>query len=108
MYYYIPVNGQVEKYFDKTKVSELMNEISPQWEDEASPMGKVYMGVYDWAYKEKDNGIELLIPNLVGGGKVPTNIIAQKLIGGVIYGDCFLLVKEEDIPAIDKRLSSIA
>lgn len=107
MYYYIPVNGKVEKHIDKIKISKLMNEISAQWEDESSPIGTVYMAVYDWAYEEKDGQIKLLIPNLFGGGKVPANITAQKLIGGVIYGDCFLLAKEEDIEAIDNRLNVI-
>lgn len=107
MYYYIPVEGKVEKHEDKIKVSNLMKKISAQWEDESSPMGTVFLGVYDWAFEQTANELKLLIPNLVGGGRVPNNVIAEKLIGGSIYGDCFLLAKDEDVASIDKRLASI-
>lgn len=67
-----------------------MHEISEQWEDEITPFGKLFMGVFDWDFEEKPNGIELKIPNLAGGGSIPLNVKATEKFGFEIYGDCFL------------------
>lgn len=89
MFEHYPVTETVEQ-IDDSQASKLMNSISSQWEDEQTPFGKLYMGVYNWDYKNTPNGMELLIPNLRGGGSVPLNKEATKKFGFEIYGDCFL------------------
>lgn len=89
MYEHYPVTGNVQQIQD-AQAHQMMNSISSQWEDETTPFGKLFMGVFDWAYEETKHGIELKIPNLADGGSVPLNVNATQKFGFDIYGDCFL------------------
>jgi hypothetical protein len=89
MYEHYPVTGNVQQIPD-AQAHQLMNTISPQWEDETTPFGKLYMGVFDWAYSNTPNGMQLHIPNLASGGSIPLNTNATQKFGFDIYGDCFL------------------
>ena len=91
MYEYYSVNGQIEKIED-VKAHQIMHSISTQWEDEATKFGKLYMGVFDWAFEETSGGIKFNIPNLDSGGSVPLNLKATEKFGFDIYGDCFLKI----------------
>ncbi len=91
MYEHYPVTGNVQQIQD-AQAHQMMNSISSQWEDETTPFGKLFMGVFDWAYEETQNGIELKIPNLADGGSVPLNVNATVKFGFDIYGDCFLKI----------------
>ena len=91
MFEHYPVRGQAQLISD-AQALQLMNQISSQWEDEQTPFGRLYMGVYDWDYKNTSMGVELLIPNLKGGGSIPLNQTATSKFGFEIYGDCFLKV----------------
>lgn len=89
MYEHYLVTGEVKQLQDKD-AQKMMGIISSQWEDETTPFGKLFMGVFDWAYKKTSNGIELEIPNLASGGSIPLNTNGTKKFGFDIYGDCFL------------------
>ncbi|MHA4895633.1 hypothetical protein ACXZ1K_12840 [Pedobacter sp. PWIIR3] len=89
MFEHYSIDGSVTK-LSKEDAIKKMDEISEQWEDEITSFGKLLMGVFDWAYEETTNGIELKIPNLTDGGSVPKNDVATKKFGFDIYGDCFL------------------
>ena len=89
MYEHYLVTGEVKKLQDD-EAQKMMSEISSQWEDEDTSFGKLFMGVFDWAYKKTSIGIELEIPKLASGGTIPLNTIASKKFGFDIYGDCFL------------------
>jgi hypothetical protein len=89
MYRHYSTNGQTNEISNE-EAQKLMNEISNQWESESTHLGKLYTGVFNWDYTTTDNGIELNIPKLVGGGEIPLNKIATKEFGVEIYGDCFL------------------
>jgi hypothetical protein len=91
MYEHYSTTGDVQQIQD-TQAHQMMDNISSQWEDEATQDGKLFIGVFDWAYEETSNGIELKIPNLAGGGSVPLNVNASKKFGLEIYGDCFLKI----------------
>ncbi|OJV52977.1 MAG: hypothetical protein BGO31_04275 [Bacteroidetes bacterium 43-16] len=87
MFEHYSIDGSISE-LSKEEAFKKMNEISQQWEDELTNFGRLYMGVYDWAYKE--NPFELLIPNLRTGGAIPKNEKASQKFGFDIYGDCFL------------------
>lgn len=89
MYEHYPANDDVQQIQDE-EAHKLMNSISSQWEDEMTNFGKLFMGVFDWAYEKTANGIELKIPNLASGGSIPLNKNATEKFGFEIYGDCFL------------------
>ena len=89
MYEYYPVTGAVQQISDDD-AHKLMKEISPQWEDEKTPFGKLIYGVYNWAYSMKGNEMTLHIPKLNGGGEIPLNTAAKAKFGFDVYGDCFL------------------
>lgn len=93
MYDYYPVTGAVQQLTNE-EAHKKMNKISSQWEDETTPLGKLFMGVYDWAYTSTDNnGVHFMntdIPNLRTGGSIPENVNASRVFGFIIYGDCFL------------------
>jgi hypothetical protein len=72
--------------------NDLMDGISDQWEDESTPLGKVFLPVFDWDYTETPAGIELRIPFLASGEEIPYNSEASKDFGFDIYGDCFLKI----------------
>lgn len=91
MFEHYPVTGQIQQISD-ADASKMMNEISSQWEDEKTPFGKLFMGVFDWDYKNTPTGMEILIPNLRGGGSIPLNQQATDKFGFEIYGDCFLKI----------------
>lgn len=91
MYEHYSVDGNVQQIQD-AQAHQLMDSISSQWEDETTKFGKLYMGVFDWAYDETPNGIEMKIPNLASGGSVPLNVNATQKFGFEIYGDCFLKI----------------
>lgn len=67
MFEYYSVKGEVQQVND-AQASQMMNSISSQWEDEQTPFGKLYFGVYDWDYITTKNRTEILFPNLRGGG----------------------------------------
>ena len=89
MFEHYTINGSVTKLSSEDALKK-MNEISEQWEEETTSFGKLFMGVFNWAYENTAKGIELKIPNLADGGSVPINDIASKKFGFIIYGDCFL------------------
>jgi hypothetical protein len=90
MYEYYKVDGSVSE-LTETEATKKMYEISPQWEDENTKFGKLFMGVYDWAFTDKP--FQLLIPNLRTGGSIQKNEVAIKKFGFDIFGDCFLKIK---------------
>lgn len=87
MFEHYSIDGSLTK-ISKEEAVRKMDEISEQWEDEATKFGKLYLGVYDWAYTE--NPFQLLIPTLRTGGSIPKNERATQKFGFDIYGDCFL------------------
>jgi hypothetical protein len=89
MYKHYSVSGNVQDLTDE-QAGQMMDSISTQWEDEKTPLGRLYMGVFDWAYSKTDKGIILDIPNLRTGGAIPLNENAKKVFGFDIFGDCFL------------------
>lgn len=90
MYEYYPVGGPVEKMTEKEATTK-MYEIAKQWEDKSTTYGKLFMGVYDWAFTQ--NPFQILAPNLRTGGAIPKNENASKKFGFDIYGDVFLKLK---------------
>ncbi len=101
MYYHFFPNGTVEKIAD-AEAHARMNTISQQWEDETHKLGKLWLGVHDWAY----TGSVIHVPKLRTGGSVPENKIAHSVFGGeYIYGDCFLNANDNQTAAVDKVLA---
>ncbi len=100
MFYHFFPNGTVEKIAD-AEAHTRMNNISQQWEDENHKLGKLFLGVYDWAF----SGGTIHIPNLRTGGRVPANPTADGVFGGdPLYGDCFLK-PNNNVAAIDAILA---
>jgi len=89
MYEHYPVTGAAQK-ITSAEANKLVDDISTQWVNENTSLGKLFMGVYDWAYTMTDNEMKLHIPKLVDGGEIPLNPNATKVFGFDIYGDCFL------------------
>lgn len=92
MYRHYSVNGEVKDTSDQ-EAHEKMTELCDQWEDEVTPLGKLFMGVFDWAYSNEGGQMIIEIPNLRTGGTVPKNEKATEEFGFDIYGDCFLKLK---------------
>ena len=90
MYEYYPVVGNVST-LTAEEATKKMYEITGQWEDENTKFGKLFMGVYDWAFT--DNPFQILIPRLRTGGSIPKNEEASEKFGFDIFGDCFLKIK---------------
>lgn len=91
MFEHYPVTGDIQQ-ISVEQAQKLMDSISDQWEDEQTSFGKLYMGVFDWDYKNTPTRMEILIPNLRGGGQIPLNKTATDKFGFEIYGDCFLKI----------------
>lgn len=89
MFRYYPIEGNVRDISD-AEAHQLMNEICEQWEDEITPLGRLFMGVYDWDFSNTPLGMEINIPNLRTGGAVPKNEVGSAEFGFEIFGDCFL------------------
>jgi len=106
MYYHFPVQGAIQKISDAT-AQVLMSQISNQWEDEPTPYGKLFLGVYDWAFSKQGTTLKIEAPNLIGGGSVPNNENAAATLGGEpIYGDCFLKPKDANaIISLDELIA---
>jgi hypothetical protein len=100
MYYYFPVTGPVQK-ITKEEAIKKMDEISSQWEDESYPIGRLILGVFDWAFSKGENGIDIDIPNLRTGGSIPKNSNASLILGTEVFGDCFIDPKKDQTAKID-------
>ena len=51
MYEHYPTNTDVQQ-IQNEEAHKLMNNISSQWEDKMTNFGKLFMGVFDWAYEK--------------------------------------------------------
>jgi hypothetical protein len=91
-YEHYPVTGAIVVLNDE-EATTLMNTISPQWEDEETNFGKIFVGVYDWAFSKTKNGMEIHMPKLRLGGEIPLNKQATTKFGMDIFGDCFLKIE---------------
>ena len=87
--YHFTLTGSIDKLTNK-EASDKIGEISPQWENENTKFGKLYMGVYDWAYSNDKGNFQLHIPKLRAGGEIQKNTAATSFFGFDIFGDCFL------------------
>jgi hypothetical protein len=106
MYYHFPTTGTIQQ-LSKADAIKKMDEICEQWEDENNTLGKLFMGVFDWDFKESKNGIEMNIPHLADGGSIPKNEKASKLFGFDIYGDCFLLPDPNKLSEINTLITAL-
>lgn len=87
--YHFTSTGSIELLTTK-EASDKMTKISSQWEDEKTTYGKLYMGVYNWAYSNNNGNFELHIPKLNGGGEIEKNETASSFFGFDVFGDRFL------------------
>lgn len=92
MYRHYSIDGEIKDVSDQ-EAHQKMNEVSDQWEDETTSHGKLFMGVFDWAYSNRNGEVVIEIPNLRTGGAIPKNEKATEEFGFDIYGDCFLKLK---------------
>lgn len=100
-YYHFATDDTVE-IISKELAIKKMNDISSQWEDESTSFGKLHLGVYDWDYNKVT--LELNIPKLITGGKIPINQKASSFFGFEIFGDCFLIPIPSQISKIDSLI----
>lgn len=105
MYYYFAINEKPQKQEVKEAIKK-MDEISTQWEDEDTPFGKLFLGVFDWDYTNGKYGVELKIPNLRNGGSIPKNETASAFFGFDIFGECFLKPKADKIVEIETKINN--
>jgi len=87
--YHFTLAGSIDKLSD-AEASNKMKQISSQWEDEKTKFGKLFLGVYDWAFTNNEKGFQLHIPKLATGGEIQKNVNASSFFGFDIFGDCFL------------------
>ena len=99
--YHFALTGSINKMTEK-EASEERSQISQQWENENTKFGKLFMGVYDWAYSDGEGGFQLHIPMLRTGGQIQKNTTATSFFGFDIYGDCFLEENSEGAEKIKK------
>lgn len=97
--YHFTLTQKIEELPDKD-ASDKMYQISQQWEDEGTPFGKLYLGVYDWAHDKQT--LDLHIPKLRTGGEIAKNERASLFFGFDIYGDCFLEANLRGVQEINK------
>lgn len=103
-YYHFTSNNELTKISQKNAL-ETMDEISPQWEEEITEFGKLFMGIYDWDFDEKT--LELKIPKIRTGGEIPLNKKASLFFGFEIFGACFLKPKTDQIAIIDAKIDKL-
>jgi hypothetical protein len=104
--YHFTLIGSIDNLSD-SEASKKMTEISQQWEDEMTKFGKLYMGVYDWAFTDDEAVFELHIPKLRTGGEIQKNINATRFFGIDIFGDCFLKENSDGIKRIAEFISKL-
>lgn len=102
MYYHISPTNNIQK-FSNEDGSKKMYELCSQWEDETTPHGKLFLGVYDWAF----SGSTINFPKLRTGGSVLKNEKISKLLGNEIFGDCFLKISDKDEAKTDALLATL-
>lgn len=103
-YYYFPIEGDIEVLTKEQSIIK-MDTICEQWEDEERVEGQLFLGVFDWAFK--DDPFELLIPQLIEGGSIPKNEKASSFFKCDIYGDCFLKADTTKIEIIETLIKHI-
>ena len=104
--YHFTLTGSIDNLSD-SEASKKMTEISQQWEDETTKFGKLYMGVYDWAFTNDKGVFKLHIPKLREGGEIQKNVNATSFFGFDIFGDCFLKVNSDGTKRIAEFISKL-